>query len=359
MTVLFNGNMESGPPWGQWGQPQSHNGSNPTDNASVHFGTWNIAQSPDPVGQGTYSCKVDVPMWNGGNNRSQAIVSRPNGAGTDDYYTYMVYIPSGWDTHLASGQWGVFICELNFQNATQNGSGPFALQLKNDHITVILESGLTTTTGNPYWYQYISNADLTFGGSINVPGMYAVPVGRLNTACWHNLIIHIKWAQDSTGQIEIWHQRKGVDAGWTKTCDFTGYPTVQMLSNGTVWPSTTLDTGMQMYCGAGNNVTNTLWFDNFTRSNTLADAQAQFPAPTIPANTVLPTISGTFQVGQTLTCNPGTWVPVPSSYSYQWKRANDGSGGGAATISGATAQTYALVSGDATKYIACDVTGNP
>jgi hypothetical protein len=37
-----------------------------------------------------------------------------------------------------------------------------------------------------------------------------------------------------------------------------------------------------------------------------------------PVNTVLPAISGTEQVGETLSVTDGTWLNSPSSYTYQW-----------------------------------------
>src|SRR5258705_13418827 len=43
-----------------------------------------------------------------------------------------------------------------------------------------------------------------------------------------------------------------------------------------------------------------------------------------PANTVLPTISGTPTVGQTLTATDGTWSNAPTSFAYQWLRCNGG-----------------------------------
>lgn len=57
-----------------------------------------------------------------------------------------------------------------------------------------------------------------------------------------------------------------------------------------------------------------------------------------PSNEVAPSISGTAQVGQTLTVTPGTWTGSPT-LTYQWTR--DGS-----PIGGATATTYVLVTAD-------------
>jgi hypothetical protein len=37
-----------------------------------------------------------------------------------------------------------------------------------------------------------------------------------------------------------------------------------------------------------------------------------------PVNTVLPAISGTEQVGETLSVTDGTWLNTPTAYSYQW-----------------------------------------
>ncbi len=71
----------------------------------------------------------------------------------------------------------------------------------------------------------------------------------------------------------------------------------------------------------------------------------------IPANTVAPAITGTAQVGQTLTVSNGTWTGNPTpTFTRQWK-ANG------TNISGATATTYVPVVGDIGKTITCTVTG--
>lgn len=64
-----------------------------------------------------------------------------------------------------------------------------------------------------------------------------------------------------------------------------------------------------------------------------------------PTNTVLPTISGAPQVGQTLTAGTGTWTGDPTSFGLQWQRCN-ASGTGCVDIAGATAGTYVLGTAD-------------
>ncbi len=65
-----------------------------------------------------------------------------------------------------------------------------------------------------------------------------------------------------------------------------------------------------------------------------------------PANTALPTISGTAEDGHTLSASTGSWAGTePFSYTYQWELCNS-SGESCTNISGATASTYALGPGD-------------
>ncbi|UJW87967.1 hypothetical protein [Devosia sp. SL43] len=74
--------------------------------------------------------------------------------------------------------------------------------------------------------------------------------------------------------------------------------------------------------------------------------------PAKPANTVLPAITGTPTVGQTLTSTTGTWTGKPTPiFARQWKR-------GGVAISGATAATYLLAVADVGAVITVTVTGS-
>ncbi|MGH2999214.1 MAG: hypothetical protein ACRDNM_07920, partial [Gaiellaceae bacterium] len=74
-----------------------------------------------------------------------------------------------------------------------------------------------------------------------------------------------------------------------------------------------------------------------------------------PANTQAPTISGTTQVGSTLTAAKGTWNGNPTGYVYAWSRC-DQTGSSCADIGGATAATYKLGLVDASETLRVTVT---
>jgi hypothetical protein len=73
-----------------------------------------------------------------------------------------------------------------------------------------------------------------------------------------------------------------------------------------------------------------------------------YAAANMPVNSVLPAITGTKTVGQTLTCSSGTWSKSPS-FAYQWLRNG-------APISGATASTRVLAGADSGALMSCTVT---
>ena len=76
----------------------------------------------------------------------------------------------------------------------------------------------------------------------------------------------------------------------------------------------------------------------YTNASSTSAATANVLAGTI-ANVTVPTITGTAQVGQSLTATAGTWTPSGVTTAFQWVA-------GGVDVSGATASTYAPVAGD-------------
>ena len=65
--------------------------------------------------------------------------------------------------------------------------------------------------------------------------------------------------------------------------------------------------------------------------------------PPPPASSAPPAISGTPEVGRTLTASAGTWSGTPASYAYRWRRCSAGT---CADIQSATQSSYLVASAD-------------
>ena len=94
-----------------------------------------------------------------------------------------------------------------------------------------------------------------------------------------------------------------------------------------------------------------------TGSSTVVTSAATAAVAAISlAVTALPSVSGTAQVGQTLTGVAGTWTGTSPIFSYQWQRC-DSVGAGCSAIAGAVALAYALDGADIGSTLRFSVAG--
>ena len=74
----------------------------------------------------------------------------------------------------------------------------------------------------------------------------------------------------------------------------------------------------------------------------------------VPTNSGVPTVTGTARTGETLSASTGTWTGSPTTFAYQWKRANS-VGGTYSDIGSATSNQYELTDSDIGKYLKVSV----
>jgi len=143
--------------------------------------------------------------------------------------------------------------------------------------------------------------------------------------------------------------------GETLTCTpgtWSGDPTFsyQWLANGAPIATATASTYSPQPADKGKALQCELSATN-AGGAAIADSALKVVQAAPPAPSAAPTISGTAAVGETLTCNPGTWSGAPT-FAYQWLRS-----GANIVPAAATAATYTLVAADAGKAIQCRVAG--
>lgn len=114
------------------------------------------------------------------------------------------------------------------------------------------------------------------------------------------------------------------------------------------------------YTVAAGDVGNTLEV-TVTATNASGSAQATSKPTAVvvktaaPTNTALPLVTGTLQLGSTLTVSNGSWNGSPTSYAYSWSRC-DTTGDHCSQVSGATKSTYAVTSADSGATLRASVT---
>jgi hypothetical protein len=147
---------------------------------------------------------------------------------------------------------------------------------------------------------------------------------------------------DGTAPITYKYQWQRCDSGGGNCADISG-------ATSTDYTLTSAD--------VGNTVRVVVTATNADGSSTAASApSAVVVGLNAPAATSPPTISGTPQIGQTLTANTGTWKTTGTvTFTYQWLRCDAG-GGTCVAIKDATKQTFTLTQDDVGHTIRVKVT---
>jgi hypothetical protein len=150
------------------------------------------------------------------------------------------------------------------------------------------------------------------------------------------------WKDTPTSYAYQWQECNGLGLGCLNVSEAT-------TSNLTLSPA-----------DVGGTVRNVVTATNEGGSNSAASEPSEpitLPPPPAPANTVAPSISGTAQVGDTLTASNGSWTESPTSFAYQWEDCNT-AGKACTNVIGATASSYQLASSDAGHTLRVAVTAS-
>jgi hypothetical protein len=224
---------------------------------------------------------------------------------------------------------------LSCSTGTWTGSPTFAYQWKRDGVAI---SGAISST------YFIISGDvghvLTCTVTATDSGISAFTTSAATatvTAGFANTIAPVISGSPLVGQTLT-----TTNGTWTSSPTFT----YQWQRNGSPISGATSATYVALTADIGNIVTCAVT-GTVTGNSILSTSNGL----TVVINNVsVPIVSGTPNVGQTLTSTNGSWTGSPT-FTYQWK--SDGS-----AISGATASTYVIISADQGHSLTCTVTAS-
>lgn len=133
---------------------------------------------------------------------------------------------------------------------------------------------------------------------------------------------------------------------WTGTAPINY--TYQWLRGSTSIPGATANTYTVVIADTLNTLTCRVTATNVSGAVPATASIGIVPA-VLAANVILPLVSGTVEIGKTISTTTGTWTGTPTiTYSYQWQR-------GTTDITGATSSTYTIQLADSSSQLRCKV----
>jgi len=243
---------------------------------------------------------------------------------------------------------------------TSSSGGPFGGVVDPSATTISPASGLTDSNGQALFQVSSTQAGTWVGfinaGPINDPdfndvgSFTAVPVTNLtpptisgNTVVGQTLTIDPgTWSPAQSSYNYVWLR-----------CDTSG--TVNAMHCGSLDPQG--DTYQVVSADVGHRIGAYVATANWSDMATTA-ATAVVIAAVAPQNTAPPTLSGSTEVGQTLTVNPGTWTGTPApTFTVAWQSCDNPISGDCTPIAGAgNGLTYTTQTSDIYRTIKVSVT---
>lgn len=187
-----------------------------------------------PAGYPLTACDLETP-------------STPLGVGTTEYVGLAFYIPPGFEIPNTAFD-GANLYELRFQNIY---GAPVTLQLHDNSVVLALETGACQpyTTPDP-GCAYRSNAGAApckIPGVNCLPGLYAIPPGKLVDGAWNEIVLHANWESTPTGYLHAYYRTRG--GRWTSSAVAQDLPTVQYAAGSPCCEQSALDE-LELYTAA-------------------------------------------------------------------------------------------------------------
>lgn len=194
---------------------------------------------------------------------------------------------------------------------------------------VHVASGITrfarlTVTGSTLYYS---------GASGSTWGTYRVPVTAGTDSVTGARVVGSTLTTVATG----WQAGATLHYQWARAGRAISHATAS------TYPLTPADLGKSMQVTVTGSAPGYVSTSVITRTKTVQAASL--------TATPVPTVTGTYSIGSTLTAAAGTWGPSPVTLHYQWRR-------GGKAVPGATKSTYRLVAADGAQAVGVTVTGS-
>jgi hypothetical protein len=250
------------------------------DNTSSYSGvpTNCIQQGTTPApGDGSHAVMIHANAGTGGSVAQDCIwmsswryISYPS----DVYYGMLWYFPSGSYNDPSGGAHDE-ISEFNWHPFIN--AGPLGYSVFGDTMQFYVSTGAWQRTGLA---QYSNGARYENGQAGSNMGPVSnwriIPKGSLVRDKWIETIVHVHYANDSSGAIQSWYRLKG-QSTWNETINQSGFPTIDWGpdsgQNFTWTPNnengvTTMDHLGVYRTGDTNAPNTTFWIDNYQRQPT-------------------------------------------------------------------------------------------